>query len=106
MLDLLHAERLLPYYYTRSAENIGEMDGDLHNAVIGFLAQTPSMLALLNQEDFTKEGDQQNLPGSTAEYPNWQHKMKISLEELRSGEGQSFAAMFRDQLTRTGRRSY
>ena len=28
-------------------------------------------------EDFTKETEQQNLPGSTAEYPNWRHKTRF-----------------------------
>lgn len=103
MLDTLHGEGLLPSYYPSNAEQVPELDGDLHNAAIGFLAQVKSMILLLNQEDFTKERDQQNLPGSTAQYPNWQRKMKIKIEELRNPEWKAFAAMFRDQLRRTGR---
>ncbi len=106
MLDTLHAEHLLPYDYARNAAQVPELDGDLHNAVIGFLAQVDSMILLLNQEDFTKETDQQNLPGSTAEYPNWQRKMRITMEELHSPVWKSFAAMFRDQLARTDRKSF
>ncbi|MFL6354392.1 MAG: 4-alpha-glucanotransferase [Bryobacteraceae bacterium] len=103
MLDMLHSEYLLPQYYARNAEHVPEIDGDLHNAIIGFLAQVPSMILLLNHEDFTKETEQQNLPGSTAQYPNWQRKMKAKIEELRSSPWQPYSAMFRDQLTRTGR---
>ena len=103
-LFALHAENLLPPYYPRDAAQIPELDGDLHNAVIGFLAQVPSMILLLNQEDFTKETEQQNLPGSTAQYPNWQRKMKLKIEDLRSPAAQGYSRMFRDQLTRTGRR--
>ena len=106
MLDTLHSERLLPEYYDRNAERISEIDGDLHNAVIGFLAQVRSMILLLNQEDFTKETHQQNLPGSTAQYPNWQRKMRVKIEELRSPVWKPFAAMFRNQLMRTERQSY
>ncbi len=106
LLDVLHSENLLPHYYPRNAEHIGEVDGDLHNAIIGFLAQVPSMILLVNQEDFTKETEQQNLPGSTAQYPNWRRKMKVKIEDLRSPSVQSFSAMFRDQLTRTDRRCY
>jgi 4-alpha-glucanotransferase/(1->4)-alpha-D-glucan 1-alpha-D-glucosylmutase len=84
---------------------VAEIDGDLHNAIVGFLAQVPSMILLINQEDFTKETEQQNLPGSTAEYPNWQRKMRVKIEELWSPEWQPYAAMFRDQLSRTGRGS-
>lgn len=104
MLDALHTEGLLPADYTRDARLIPELDGPLHNAIIGFLAQTPSMLLLLNQEDLTKETEQQNLPGSTAEYPNWQRKMKWSVEELRTKQqARDFSQMLRNQLARTGR---
>ena len=49
---------------------------------MGYLATTPSLLWLINQEDMTKEPDQQNLPGTTAEYPNWSRKMQWSVEDL------------------------
>lgn len=103
MLDRLHSENLLPDGYARDAEHVPEVDGNLHQAIIGFLAQTPCALLLLNQEDFTMEPNQQNLPGSTAEYPNWRRKMKWKIEDLRSSTSQNYASMFRDQLARTGR---
>ena len=106
LLEVLHSENLLPYYYPRNAEQFVEVDGDLHNAIVGFLAQVPSMILLVNQEDFTKEAEQQNLPGSTAQYPNWRRKMKVKIEDLRSPSIEPFSAMFRDQLTRTDRRCY
>ena len=103
MLDVLHRENLLPENYERNAANLPEFNGDLHNAVIGFLMNVPSMLLLINQEDFTKETEQQNLPGSTAQYPNWQRKMRLSIEDLASPEAQGYSQMFRHQLTRSGR---
>lgn len=103
ILDVLHEEHRLPEWFERDAERIGSVEGDLHDAVVAFLAQMPSLILLLNGEDFTKEENQQNLPGSTAEYPNWQRKMKVSLEELRSERWQPFTAMFRNQLQRSGR---
>ena len=72
--------------------------------MIGFLAQTPSALFLLNQEDLTKETEQQNLPGSTAQYPNWRRKMKWEVEEL-SSKASDYTAMLRHHLDRTGRRA-
>ena len=102
MLDRLHAEKLLPEEYLSDASQIPELDGALHNAVVAFLAQTPSALLLLNQEDLTKETEQQNLPGSTSEYPNWRRKMKFQLEDLRT-EAAGYTAMFRYHLERTGR---
>jgi 4-alpha-glucanotransferase len=103
MLDVLHFEKLLPDGYERDAAKLPEFSGELHNAVIGFLMNVPSMLLLINQEDFTKETEQQNLPGSTSQYPNWQRKMRLSIEDLGTPEGQGYSQMFRHQLARSGR---
>jgi 4-alpha-glucanotransferase len=80
------------------------MTGELHNAIIGFLATSPSQLLLVNQEDLAKETEQQNLPGSTAEYPNWRRKMRYSIEELNTNRlSRDYAAMVRGWLEKTGR---
>jgi 4-alpha-glucanotransferase len=104
VLDLLHSLELLPAYVPTAAALVPEMTGELHNAVIGFLALTPSQLLAVNQEDLTKEIAQQNLPATTWQYPNWSRKMKFTLEELRSDPvARDFVAMFRNWLVRTGR---
>jgi 4-alpha-glucanotransferase len=104
VLDLLHSLDLLPVYSPTSALLIPEMTGELHNAVIGFLALTPSQLLAVNQEDLTKEIAQQNLPATTWQYPNWSHKMKYTLEELRTAPvPRDFVTMFRNWLVRAGR---
>ncbi len=104
MLDLLHGLGLLPGYFAVSAALAPEMTGDLHNAVIGFLALTPSQLLAVNQEDLTKETAQQNLPATTWQYPNWSRKMKYTVEQLRSEPvARDLVAMFRNWLARTGR---
>jgi len=104
MLDSLLRERLLPDWFPRSAREIPELTGELHNAVVGFLASTPSMLLLINQEDLTKEPEQQNLPGTTWQYPNWSRKMHFRLDELYSAkQATDFVRMFRNWLERTGR---
>jgi len=106
LLNVLHSEHLLPDHYPRDVEHVREVDGELHNAIVGFLAQVPSMILLLNQEDFTKETEQQNLPGSTAQYPNWQRKMRVKVEDLGSAACAPYAAMIRSQLDRSGRRLF
>ena len=104
LLDLLWELKLLPDWFARDAAHVPELVGELHNAIVGFLASTPSKLMLLNQEDLLKQAEQQNLPGSTAEYPNWRRKMKCTVEELwTSNEIRDFALMFRSWLERTGR---
>ena len=82
-----------------------ELTGELHNAVIGFLASTPSRLMLVNEEDLTKEVAQQNVPGTTWQYPNWCRKMKFTIEQLRTEkQALDFTAMFRHWVMRTGRK--
>ncbi len=104
MLDALLAEGLLPAGYPHSAAEIPELTGELHNAVIGFLASTPSMLLLVNQEDLTKETAQQNLPGTTWQYPNWSRKMHFRIDELYSAkQATDFVQMFRHWIERTNR---
>jgi len=104
MLEALIRDGLLPHDFPRDAANWTELTGELHNAVIGYLASTPSMLLLLNQEDLTKETEQQNLPGTTWQYPNWKRKMRFSIEELETLPGAlDFERMFRGWLERTGR---
>lgn len=104
ILDALFAEGLMPSYYTRNASEIPELTGELHNAVVAYLARTPSKLLQLNQEDLTKQLDQQNLPGSTGQYPNWRRKMSCFLEDLTSDPVVAgSAAMFRHWLHDTGR---
>ena len=71
MLDVLFQLGLLRADLPRVAEAYAELTGELHNAIVGFLARTPSQLLAINQEDLTKEVNQQNLPGSTWQYPNW-----------------------------------
>jgi 4-alpha-glucanotransferase len=104
MLDLLFEQNLLPAHLPRCVSAYPELTGDLHYAVIGFLAQTPSQLLAINQEDLTKETAQQNLPGSTWQYPNWGRKMRFTVEELRTNnDAKNFSAMVRNWIVDTGR---
>jgi 4-alpha-glucanotransferase len=78
----------------------------LHNAIVGFLALTPSQLLAINQEDLTKETEQQNLPGTTWQYPNWSRKMRFSIEQLRDdNEARGYTAMFRNWIVNSGRKN-
>lgn len=104
MIEALVRDGFLPADFPREAAQWPELTGDLHNAVIGYLMMTPSMLMLLNQEDLTKETEQQNVPGTTWEYPNWRRKMLYTVEELRTLErARDFARMMRAWIERSGR---
>ena len=103
MLDLLRKLALFPEWLPSQASEIPQLTGELHNAIVGFLASAPSQLLAINQEDLFKDLDQQNLPGTTAEHPNWRHKMKYSVEELGSGKARGYSLMLRAWLAGTGR---
>jgi 4-alpha-glucanotransferase len=105
MLDAIFRGGLLREGLPRAADAYPEMTAELHHAVVGFLALTPSLLLAINQEDLTKEVHQQNLPGSTWQYPNWCRKMRFTVEELRAGEGRGYTAMFANWIERSGRRN-
>ena len=104
MLDLLLRFGFLPEWFPRNSAEVPELCGELHSAAVGFLASTPAKLMLLTLEDLTKEADQQNLPGSTWQYPNWRRKLRFTVEELsENAQARDFTAMFRDWLRNTGR---
>jgi len=107
LIEILHDLGLLPDGYPRDAAMSVELTGELHNAVIGFLASAASRIFVLNQEDLTKETEQQNLPGSTWEYPNWRRKMRYSIEDLEGDvRAADFTHMLRNWLERTGRAAF
>ena len=104
LLDALFAAGLMPPDYGRDASTIPDLTGELHFAISGFLASTPCTMWLINQEDLTKEIHQQNLPGTTAEYPNWGRKMRWTIAELTSvKESRDCAAMMRYWVERSHR---
>jgi 4-alpha-glucanotransferase len=106
LFEALQVAGLLPEGYPAAAAEGAELSGELHSAITGFLASTPCLLMTLNQEDLTKEPLQQNLPGTTWQYPNWRRKMRYTLEELDELPiARDYARMLDDWLRRTGRRT-
>jgi 4-alpha-glucanotransferase len=105
VLDALFRLGLLRDDLPRQSEAYPELTPDLHHAIVGFLARTPSQLLAINQEDVTKEVHQQNLPGSTWQYPNWGRKMRYTVEELRGSEAAGYTRMFADWIQQTSRQN-
>ncbi len=60
-----------------------KMDHDTQfEALCLFLASTSCRMRLLNLEELSAEHEQQNLPGTTSEYPNWRRRFPVALEAL------------------------
>jgi len=84
-------------------EEIGRLEDALRRAgfagdPLGFVLATPCALGIVNQEDLTGEIEQQNLPASTWQHPNWRRKMKVTVEEMGP-----LAEDLRRRLERAGR---
>ncbi len=104
LLKLSKELGILGNHVTNAPEDYPEVTGELHNAFIGFLALTSSKLFVLSQEDLFKAKDQQNIPGTTSEYPNWSMKMKYAVEQLLTDpQVQDFSKMFRTWVERSQR---
>ncbi|MDN5361395.1 MAG: 4-alpha-glucanotransferase [Moorella sp. (in: firmicutes)] len=54
----------------------------LLRASLAHLAASPARLLSVNLEDLWLETEPQNIPGTVAEYPNWQRRARYSLEEF------------------------
>ena len=74
------------------------MGAGFENDPLGFVLSTPCAVAIVNEEDLTGETEQQNLPASTWQHPNWRRKMKVRVEEIGA-----FAEVFREKVKRSGR---
>jgi 4-alpha-glucanotransferase len=106
MIDILHRCGFLSEAEARGLHAQAQplITPALHRAIIGFLVSTPAKLVVLNQEDLFLEMNQQNLPGTTDQYPNWKRKMRYSLEDLvRQPQAREMADRYREWIERSGR---
>jgi 4-alpha-glucanotransferase len=69
----------------------------LATALHVYLARSPTRLVALQIEDLLGMVDPVNVPGTDREYPNWQRKLTVDLEDvlLMDGLDESFAAVSR-----------
>jgi 4-alpha-glucanotransferase len=79
-------------------------------ALYSFLAESDAELALVNIEDLWGETHWQNIPGTTTEHPNWQHKLRYTLEQIERDPAladtlEDFAARRRGERAAAPRRS-
>lgn len=95
LLEALRAEGLLP-----AEGDFGQWSDTVRDACIAYLAKSPAMLLAINHEDLSGEPAQQNLPGTTAQYPNWGRKMRYSPAEMERADA---TRSVRALLERSGR---
>ncbi len=75
----------------RACEEAGAASGEVPppeqpapavDAAIGFVAETPSPLALIQAEDLFGLEEQPNIPGTIDEHPNWRRRLPAGAEAL------------------------
>jgi (1->4)-alpha-D-glucan 1-alpha-D-glucosylmutase len=79
LVEALNAERLLPTTELPEAAPF--------EAVVRYLARTPSVLNAIQYEDVLGELGQPNMPGITEGHPNWRRKLAVDLEAIAAPGG-------------------
>ncbi len=63
--------------------------GALLRACLAWLAESDAETILVSLEDLWLEQEPQNVPGTSAERPNWRRKTRFTVEEIQAAEGVS-----------------
>ena len=96
ILQALQARDILPGPLSVDPSRIPAMTPELCRAIYRYLSVSPSKLVLVSLDDIVAAMDQQNLPGTVSEYPNWMQKIPLLLEEMMADpRWQDLADMFR-----------
>jgi (1->4)-alpha-D-glucan 1-alpha-D-glucosylmutase len=80
LLADLAREGLLPEGVSTDPDEVPELTPPLIQAILRYIARTPSRLALIQAEDMMGVLKQANLPGTMDEHPNWRRKLPLELE--------------------------
>lgn len=104
LLDIFCELGLLPSNAKTDAGVYSSLTREVQEAAVSFLASTQAKLLVISQEDLFMESEQQNLPGTIIEYPNWSQKMKYSVEQLRTDEeAKALSKMFQSLVDKNHR---
>jgi len=92
LLVALEREGLLPPGFTADPVSAPDMSAELMLAVYRFLARAPTRLLMVQPEDVFGQLEQINVPATSgAQYPNWRHRLPVTLEHWR--DDARFAAL-------------
>jgi 4-alpha-glucanotransferase len=82
ILSALKSRGIFPADYPSDPAMIPEMTHELCLAIYQYLSETPCKLLLVSLDDIIGTLNQQNLPGTVDEHPNWKQKTPVFLEEI------------------------
>lgn len=81
LLVALQREGVMPASVPVHPVSAPEMTPELALAIHTFLARSPARVMMVQMEDVLGQLEQVNLPATSSEYPNWQRKLPLNLEE-------------------------
>ncbi len=82
ILDALRTENLLPDDVPDDPALVTRMTPRLCSAIYRYLAKTPCRMVLVSLDDVIGTMDQQNLPGTVDQHPNWVQKTPLTVEAV------------------------
>lgn len=82
ILSTLKTQGILPHGLPSEPGKIPHMTAELCLAIYHYLAFTPCKLLLVSLDDIIGTINQQNMPGTLDEHPNWMQKTPLTLDEL------------------------
>jgi 4-alpha-glucanotransferase len=82
ILSTLKALGTLPHEHPSELNMVPQMTPELCQAIYNYLALTPCKLLLVSLDDIIGTINQQNMPGTLDEHPNWMQRTPLSLDEL------------------------
>ena len=82
ILSALKEENLLPEDFPEDPALVPQMTPQLCGAIYRYLAKTPCKMVLVSLDDIIGTMDQQNLPGTVDQHPNWVQKTPLTLEAI------------------------
>ena len=81
LLAMLARAGLLPPGVSGNPDDLPALGADLIAALHAYLASTPACAMTVQLEDLLAADEQVNVPGTVDEYPNWQRKLALALED-------------------------
>jgi 4-alpha-glucanotransferase len=84
LLNALERQRLLPQVRPAELAAARTCPEEVRLGVLEYLGQSAAALVEIRLEDVFGVVEQQNLPGTITEYPNWKHKIPLSLAQMRA----------------------
>ena len=83
LLETLSRRGLLPAGFRAAPASRESCPEELRAAVLEYLAQSEAALLEVRLEEVFGLPEQQNLPGTLKEHPNWRRKLPLTLKEMR-----------------------